>query len=182
SPQAASAAWSSRPTKETPMSPALSVSDFTPRDKKVWASLIASVSAPATAVLDDATGVALASPVAPFEGVIGLEGMLTGDGRLVAEDSLSWATFPLPLRWAAADFGGHDGAVIVGRIDKVERRDNGDIYAWGVLDLGSREGREVARLMQGQFLSGVSMDLDSVNAFEGDVLELNEDGSEKTIQ
>ena len=115
---------------------------------------------------------------APFEGVIGLEGMLTGDGRLINESSLSWATFPLPLRWAASDFGGHDGAVIVGRMDSVERRDNGDIYAHGVLDLGSKEGREVARLMSGQFLSGVSMDLDSVETFEAEVQLFNDDGTE----
>lgn len=117
---------------------------------------------------------------APFEGVIGVEGMLTGDGRLIEESSLGWAQFPLPLRWASADFGGHDGAVIVGRIDRVERRDNGDIYAWGELDLGSREGREVMRLMRGQFLSGVSMDLDSVETEEADVTMAAEDGSKKT--
>jgi len=154
------------------MSPVLP--NLSQRDQKVWASLIASVGAPESAAT-------LESPVAPFEGVIGLEGMLTGDGRLIAEDSLTWAEFPLPLRWVKSDIGGHDGAVIVGRIDRVERRDNGDIYAWGVIDLGSDEGREVARLMKGQFLSGVSMDLDSVNAFEGDVIEFNEDGTEKTI-
>ena len=114
--------------------------------------------------------------VAPFEGVIGVEGMLTGDGRLIQESALQWATFPLPLRWASADFGGHDGAVIVGRIDSVERRDNGDIYSKGVLDLGSKEGRECARLMRGQFLSGVSMDLDSVDSFEAEVQLFSEDG------
>lgn len=111
----------------------------------------------------------MSDAVAPFEGVIGVEGMLTGDGRLIEEASLEWAQFPLPLRWAAADFGGHDGAVIVGRIDRVERRDNGDVYAWGVIDLGSKDGQEVARLMRGKFLSGVSMDLDSVDAFEAEV-------------
>lgn len=114
---------------------------------------------------------------APFEGVIGVEGLLTGDGRLIEESSLTWATFPLPLRWAAADFGAHDGAVIVGRIDRVERRENGDIYAWGVLDLGSKEGMETARLMRGQFLSGVSMDLDSVDSYEAQVQMFNEDGT-----
>jgi hypothetical protein len=118
------------------------------------------------------------SGTAPFEGVIGVEGLLTGDGRLIEEQSLEWATFPLPLRYAPADFGGHDGAVIVGRIDRVERRDNGDIYAWGVLDLGSKDGRECARLMRGQFLSGVSMDLDSVDAFDAEVRMYGADGEE----
>jgi hypothetical protein len=117
---------------------------------------------------------------APFEGVIGVEGLLTGDGRLIAEDSLEWAAFPLPLRYAPADFGGHDGAVIVGRIDKVERLENNDIFAWGVIDLGSDDGRECARLMRGQFLSGVSMDLDSVDSFDASVkMELG-DGTTAT--
>ena len=126
-------------------------------------------------------GRALTDPtVAPFSGVIGIEGMLTGDGRLIEEQSLTYAKFPLPLRWAKSDVGGHDGAVIVGRIDGVERADNGDIRSWGVIDLGSEEGREAARLMKGQFLSGVSMDLDAVDSFEADVTYADEEGGEKS--
>jgi hypothetical protein len=128
-------------------------------------------------VMSDVLVAEAPTSTAPFEGVIGVEGLLTGDGRLIEENSLEWAAFPLPLRWASADFGGHDGAVIVGRIDKVERRDNGDIYAWGVLDLGSKEGRECARLMRGQFLSGVSMDLDSVDSFEAAVQMFDSEGN-----
>jgi len=99
--------------------------------------------------------------VQPWSGVIGSEGVLTGDGRAIAFGGLTWATFPMPLRYAPADLGGHDGAVLVGRIDGVTRDDDGTVRAWGVLDLGSTIGREVARLIRAGMLSGVSMDLDS---------------------
>lgn len=108
--------------------------------------------------------------VQAWRGVIGAEGRLTGDRRLIEFGALTFASFPLPLRWVKEDFGGHDGAVIVGRIDGIERGDDGLIRATGVLDLGSPEGREVARLIAGQFLSGVSIDLDSTDAEPGDVL------------
>ena len=110
-------------------------------------ALIASMSAPGAAVQ-------------PWAGVIGAEGQLTGDGRLIQHAALTWAEFPLPLRYAPADLGGHDGAVLVGRIDSVTRSDDGLIRAAGVLDLGSPIGREVARLIGAGMLSGVSMDLD----------------------
>lgn len=101
------------------------------------------------------------APVAHWQGVIGVEGSVTGDGRLIEAGALEWAVLPLPLRWAPADFGGHDGAVLVGRIDAIERRKDGSIFASGVLDLGSAEGRESARLIGSGMLTGVSMDLDS---------------------
>jgi len=99
--------------------------------------------------------------VQPWSGVIGSEGVLTGDGRAIAFGALTWAAFPMPLRYAPADLGGHDGAVLVGRIDSVTRDGDGTVRAWGVLDLGSAIGREVARLIRAGMLSGVSMDLDS---------------------
>jgi hypothetical protein len=114
-------------------------------------ALIASMSAPSASVQ-------------PWTGVIGAEGALTGDGRLIALDALAWAAFPLPLRWVPADVGGHDGAVVVGRIDSVTRGQNGAINAAGVIDLGSPQGQEVARLIAAGFLSGVSMDLDTVDS------------------
>jgi len=104
------------------------------------------------------------APVQAWSGVIGSEGKLTGDGRLIAMDALQWARFPLPLRWVAADVGGHDGAVVVGKIDAITRGSNGQILASGQIDLGSPQGQEVARLIAGGYLSGVSMDLDTVDS------------------
>jgi len=107
---------------------------------------------------------AIAASVQPWEGVIGVEGVITGDGRLIRRGALSWAALPLPLRLAEADHGGHDGAVIVGRIDSIERRGDGSIFARGVIDLGSEIGREAARLLRAGMLGGVSMDLDATTS------------------
>jgi hypothetical protein len=107
--------------------------------------------------------------VQPWSGVIGAEGQLTGDNRLIAADALEWPPFPLPLRWAPIDNGGHDGAVVVGRIDSISRGDDGTINASGVIDLGSPQGQEVARQIEAGFAGGISMDLDSVDAAEAPV-------------
>lgn len=109
------------------------------------------------------------APVQAWEGVIGAEGQLTGDGRLIEYGALTWAAFPLPLRWAPVDYGGHDGAVLVGLINAVRREDDGRIRARGVLDLGSEVGREATRLIRGRFLSGISFDLDSTTHAPADV-------------
>lgn len=114
-------------------------------------ALVASLGAPGAAVR-------------PWAGPIGFEGVPTGDGRLIGPDALSAAAFPLPLRWAPRDVGGHDGAIVVGRIDSVSRRDGGAIWAEGLLDLGSPEGREVARQIAGGFAGGISLDLDAADS------------------
>jgi len=102
--------------------------------------------------------------VQPWEGPVGFEGVATGDGRLIAPEALNTASLPMPLRWAASDVGGHDGAVVVGRIDSLARGAGGSIIGRGVLDLGSPEGREIARQIAGNFAGGVSLDLDSTDA------------------
>lgn len=113
-----------------------------------------------------------------WAGVIGTEGVLTGDGRFIEEGALEWET-PLPFRVVLEDVGAHEGAVTVGRILTIERRSNGDLWATGDFDLGSEVGREAARLVGGEIMTGVSMDLDSV-AFEvrvaAELLETSEDG------
>lgn len=108
--------------------------------------------------------------VQPWEGPVGFEGVPTGDGRLIGTDALSAAAFPLALRWVPIDNGGHDGAVRVGRIDSVSRRDGGVIWAQGLIDLGQSAGREIARQIAGGFAGGISLDLDST---EGSPIELN---------
>ncbi|MBW4033505.1 MAG: hypothetical protein HIU88_12730 [Acidobacteria bacterium] len=114
-------------------------------------SLVASLGAPGAAVQ-------------AWAGPIGFEGVPTGDGRVIGPDALSAAAFPLPLRWAPRDVGGHDGAIVVGRIDSVSRRDGGAIWAEGLLDLGSPEGREIARQIAGGFAGGISLDLDAADS------------------
>jgi len=113
-------------------------------------ALIASMTAPGANVL-------------PWSGVLGFEGVTTGDGRVIDPGALTAARFPMPLRWAPVDMGGHDGAVIVGTINEAQRGTGGQITGSGVIDLGSDDGREAARMIAGGFLSGVSFDLDSTD-------------------
>ena len=103
-----------------------------------------------------------APPDGCWEGVIAREGEMTGDGRLIEDGALRWDDLPIPLRVAFRDVGGHDGAEVCGRIETVERRDGGDIYATGTFDLGSATGAEAFRLVSEQMSNGVSIDTDDV--------------------
>lgn len=98
-----------------------------------------------------------------WSGVIGLEGELTGDGRLIEANALTWENLPLPLRYTPEDTGAHQGAVVVGRILTLERGPSGQILGTGDIDAGSEAGREYARLVEAGLVPGVSMDLDSVS-------------------
>lgn len=98
-----------------------------------------------------------------WEGVIAREGEMTGDGRLIEDGALRWDDLPIPLRVAFKDVGGHDGAEVCGRIETVERREGGDIYATGTFDLGSAVGAEAFRQVSEQMSNGVSIDTDDVS-------------------
>lgn len=102
------------------------------------------------------------APDGRWEGVIAREGEMTGDGRLIEDGALRWDDLPIPLRVAFKDVGGHDGAEVCGRIETVERRNNGDIYATGTFDLGSAVGVEAYRQVSEQMSNGVSIDTDDV--------------------
>ena len=102
------------------------------------------------------------TPDGRWEGVIAREGEMTGDGRLIEDGALRWDGLPIPLRVAFKDVGGHDGAEVCGRIETVERRDGGDIYATGTFDLGSAVGTEAFRQVSEQMSNGVSIDTDDV--------------------
>ncbi len=103
-----------------------------------------------------------AEPSGRWEGVIAREGEMTGDGRLIEDGALRWDDLPIPLRVAFKDVGGHDGAEVCGRIETVERREGGDIYATGTFDLGSAVGAEAFRQVSEQMSNGVSIDTDDV--------------------
>lgn len=103
-----------------------------------------------------------AAPDGRWEGVIAREGEMTGDGRMIEDGALRWDDLPIPLRVAFKDVGGHDGAEVCGRIETVERRDGGDIYATGTFDLGSAVGAEAFRQVNEQMSNGVSIDTDDV--------------------
>jgi hypothetical protein len=102
---------------------------------------------------------------APWRGPLTVEGIETGDGREFDTGALTWADLPLPLRWNKEDSHGgepHTVAVNVGRIDRIWREDSGLIMGEGLLDLSDEDGRRVHSKIEGKFLRGVSVDVDSV--------------------
>ena len=104
--------------------------------------------------------------LAHWDGVLTLEGVESGDGRLFRPGSLDWAQLPQPLMYQPANTGGHSGSVLVGQIQNVYR-DGNKIRGSGIIDLaakfnGEEIGKEVFRLMSENFLNGVSVDVDKV--------------------
>jgi len=100
-----------------------------------------------------------------WRGPLAVEGIVTGDGREFAPESLTWADLPLPLRWNREDSHGgepHTVAVNVGRIDRIWREDD-RIMGEGVLNLESEYGRTVHQMIRDKFLRGVSVDADSIS-------------------
>lgn len=95
------------------------------------------------------------------------EGVETGDGRVFKTGSINLRILPLPLLWQIKTGDGHDGSVVVGRIDGMERVSGGIGNAYGVFDTGPY-GREAERLVRERFINGVSADLDKFEADEED--------------
>ncbi|QDP43560.1 capsid maturation protease [Microbacterium phage Tyrumbra] len=102
---------------------------------------------------------------ARWEGIIGYEDQMTGDGRMIASNALTWDfSVETPnLRFVTEDVGAHDGAVTVGKVLGIERRDGGAIWAHGDFDMASEEGREAYRQVLQDRQNGVSMDMDDVS-------------------
>src|SRR5690606_34221025 len=120
------------------------------------------------AVLDDtdsSTEADVLPGTALWEGPIGFEDQMTGDGRLIKGGALRW-DFDVEapnLRYVREDVGAHDGAVTVGKVLGIERRAGGVIWAYGDLDLSSEDGREAYRQVKEERQNGVSMDMDDVS-------------------
>ena len=91
------------------------------------------------------------------------EGIETGDGRMFRKGSISTRELPLPLLWQMHTSDGHSGSVVVGRIDRMERTDDGIGNAFGVFDDGEY-GKEAERLVRHGFIRGVSADMDQFEA------------------
>lgn len=99
----------------------------------------------------------------PWAGPIAFEGIVTGDNRMMDHGTFYWEDLPLSLRKLPADYGRHDGAVAVGRVDRIERRPGGVIWGEGVIDMSSEHGVEAARLIDDKISNGVSVDPDDVS-------------------
>ena len=104
------------------------------------------------------------------------EELESGDGRKFKKGSISVRELPIPLLWQIKTGDGHAGSVVVGRIDYVERIDQGMGNAYGVFDAGAY-GSEAERLVRNGFLRGVSADLDQFEAKE-DKKEKSKENSE----
>ena len=101
------------------------------------------------------------------------EDLESGDGRKFKKGAIEIRELPLPLMWQIKTDEGHNGSVVVGRIDHMERVENGIGNATGVFDSGAY-GQEAERLVREGFIRGVSADLDQFEASQHTV-ELSED-------
>lgn len=99
-----------------------------------------------------------------WEGPIAFEEVLTGDKRIFKAGSIEWDidTLPWAFRWQKASTGGHSGAVPIGRVDRLERQDDGSIKGFGVIIPSlNEEAAEYLRLLKAGVASGVSVDGDT---------------------
>ena len=105
------------------------------------------------------------------------EDLESGDGRKFEKGAIEIRELPLPLMWQIKTDEGHNGSVVVGRIDMMERVENGIGNATGVFDSGAY-GQEAERLVREGFIRGVSADLDQFEASQhtAELSENEEDG------
>lgn len=97
----------------------------------------------------------------PWNGVLSVEGIESGDGRLFALGSLDWERPPQPLMYQPANVGGHNASVMVGQIQKITRhgsRIRGEGVVFGSA-LKSEHGEGIRHMME---TGGVSVDVDKV--------------------
>jgi DNA-binding ferritin-like protein len=106
------------------------------------------------------------------------EDMESGDGRKFKKGAIELRELPLPLLWQIQTGAGHDGSVVVGRIEHMERTEEGIGNAYGVFDNGAY-GREAERLVRNGFIRGVSADMDKFEATEEVVTEASDDEDKK---
>jgi hypothetical protein len=92
-----------------------------------------------------------------WEGEIAFEGVDTSDDRRIAPGALVWRELPLSLMAQTETAPGHDGARLAGRIDAIERRDGGVIFASGAFV--GEYGVEIASMVETEALRGVSVDM-----------------------
>lgn len=100
------------------------------------------------------------------------EELESGDGRQAEKYALDMRNLPLPLMWQIQTGEGHNGAVVVGRIERMGRTPRGIGMAYGHFDVGPY-GREAERMVRAGMLRHVSADMDK---FEAEAEEAAEDG------
>jgi hypothetical protein len=111
-----------------------------------------------------------------WRGLLAPIGKPTGDGRMFAAGGLSSRDLPMPLRFQRADIQGHGGAVVVGRITKIDFTEDG---IWGEGDfMDPKITPEVteAQTLLSQKVIGPSVDLDDA---EIEPYTLDDDAAEE---
>ncbi|MFI9591197.1 phage minor head protein [Nonomuraea sp. NPDC052265] len=98
----------------------------------------------------------------PGETALAFEGQETGDGRIFAPRALYWDGESWPLQYAAEMRGGHQGAVLAGEIQQINRV-GGRIAGAGVLYADRDAGQTAIDLLDQSAPLGVSVDLDDVD-------------------
>lgn len=101
-----------------------------------------------------------------WEGVLTLEGVETGDGRLFKEGAVTWKDelLPVPFTWQRSSAPGHDGNITIGRVDSIFRAENGEIRGRGIILSGPDappEAEEYLNLLKVGAAGWVSIDGDS---------------------
>lgn len=90
-----------------------------------------------------------------WRGLLAIIGEPTSDGRTFL--NATWRDLPLPLSWQVENWPGHDGSVVVGRIDTIVKRGN-ELWGTGIIDTGQEAGTELVRQMELRMQRGVSID------------------------
>lgn len=108
----------------------------------------------------------------PFYGVALPEGKPTGDRRKFALGSTRYRDLPIPFRMQPADIGGHDGAITVGRIDRIWRDEETSLIKYEGVFARSADAETYIGMIADRMRRGVSVDVDDATAEVQ-----NEDGS-----
>lgn len=94
----------------------------------------------------------------PFWAVLAPEGVWSGDKRRFAEGALTHRTLPVPLLWQKATGQGHDGSVVVGSVQMIER--DGNLVLGDGVFADTDDADKVIGLIADGHLRGVSVDVD----------------------
>lgn len=97
----------------------------------------------------------------PWSGVLSVEGVESGDGRLFALGGLDWEPPPQPLMYQPANVGGHNASILVGEIQQITRhgsriRGKGTVFGSA---LRGEHGDDIRHMVK---TGGVSVDVDKV--------------------
>lgn len=103
------------------------------------------------------------------EGILCVEGVMSGDGRMMAEESLTWRHLPVPLAFLEKITQQHQEGEFCGWIHQVERRGNA---IWGKFTLEDNAAgnrlREILANPKGAGRYGVSVDIDAATVVYAD--------------